>query len=473
MKKIILYGLAIFILLFLNVDVYAASANLSVSSNSVNDGDTFSITVNLRDVAAWNVKVSATGPVSGCSISEADVTSNAANTNKTFTSSCKATGTGDINVVMSGDISSSDLTTFDIFDSKTVSASRNKEDFAPTGSGDNQNNQNNNGNSNNTSNSNKNNTKTNSNINTTTNPNNNTTSNNDNNKSSNINIKSIAIDGEKLEKIDDNNYQAVISYSTKTINIKVETEDPNAKIFGAGSHNVNVGRNNISVVVVADDGSKNKINIKVVRADGYTLEELDTILEKNDVDFIDIKLDKNYVIPAKVIKSIKKSKKTVSFNFYDDNYQLMYSWIIDGSKIKSVKDFDTSILLSSEYKNKIVKLSGFSDGIYLSFKFKYIPFGTKLNMYVGDKYSNKDILNVYEYNKKKNSLYTILSKGKINNGFIKFDVENNNDYFITDSKNVVNSSKTKGFSILFFGVCLIVLVSVVIITVKRKNKKNL
>lgn len=467
MKKIcflIIFTLYIF---FLKVDVYASSANLSVSSNSVYVGESFSVTVNLSDVAAWNVKASADGPVSGCSIVEADVTSNALNTSKSFSVSCKTTGVGSVVVRLFGDISSSDLTTYDISDEKVVSVIRKKDDdIAPTGTNNSNNSSSNSNNTskNNNSTGNSNNSKNNS----------NSSANDDikksDDKSSNVGIKSLTIDGEKLKKIDDNNYQVDLSYSTKMINVKVETEDSKSKVFGAGSHKINVGKNNISVVIVAEDGSKNKINIKVVRSDGYTLDDLDDVLSKDGNDIIDIKLEKNYIIPSKIIKSIKKSNKKVSFNFYDKNYQLMYSWIIDGSKIKEIGDFDTSVLYSSNNKNNIIKLSGYSDGVYLSFKFKYIPIGTQLNLYVGDKYSNKDVLNIFNYNEKKNALYNVSLKKKIDNGFIKFSIDHNYDYFITNSKNIIGNSHEKKVSIVFFGICFVVLVVATVVFIKRKKK---
>ena len=66
-----------FISIFIfNVKVFAG-ANLSVSTNSVTKGGTFTVSVNMYGAAAWNIHVTASGPVSGCSINQADATADA------------------------------------------------------------------------------------------------------------------------------------------------------------------------------------------------------------------------------------------------------------------------------------------------------------------------------------------------------------------------------------------------------------
>ena len=106
MKKVkILFILFISIFVF-NINVLAASGNLSVSSNSVYVGDSFTVSANISGVAAWNVHVNSSGPVSGCSIDEADTTADASDTNKTFSVTCTAIGEGIITITLSGDITS-------------------------------------------------------------------------------------------------------------------------------------------------------------------------------------------------------------------------------------------------------------------------------------------------------------------------------------------------------------------------------
>ena len=97
----------VFVLFFTsNLKVFA-SANLSVSSGSVNVGDSFTVSVNMSGAAAWNIHVNPNGPVSGCVINQADATADALDTSKTFSASCTTTGVGIITLNLTGDITSS------------------------------------------------------------------------------------------------------------------------------------------------------------------------------------------------------------------------------------------------------------------------------------------------------------------------------------------------------------------------------
>jgi hypothetical protein len=104
-----------------SMNAFAASGNLSVSSGSVYVGDSFTATVKINSAAAWNVHVSASGPVSGCTINQANATDDALDTNTTFSTTCTATGKGTITLVLSGDVTSaSNGNAVNISGSKTV-----------------------------------------------------------------------------------------------------------------------------------------------------------------------------------------------------------------------------------------------------------------------------------------------------------------------------------------------------------------
>lgn len=99
MKKIkyLLFGL-LAMLIGVNT-VNAANAVIKVNKTSVTVGDSFTASVIVTDAASWKISVTTTGPVSSdCAskLTEADVSSNGMNTNRTISATCKATGTGTI-----------------------------------------------------------------------------------------------------------------------------------------------------------------------------------------------------------------------------------------------------------------------------------------------------------------------------------------------------------------------------------------
>lgn len=102
--KLILTGVISFLIVSLNV--YAASASLTVSSSSIYSGESFTAYVNMNEAAAWNLHVASSGPVSGCKLDIADATLDALDTSKSFPVTCTSTGVGTITLTLSGDVTS-------------------------------------------------------------------------------------------------------------------------------------------------------------------------------------------------------------------------------------------------------------------------------------------------------------------------------------------------------------------------------
>ncbi len=415
MKKLKLLLVSIITIFAFNITVFAASGSLSTSTGSVYVGDSFTVSVNVNSVAAWNIHVSASGPVSGCSINQADATADAMDTNKTFSATCTATGTGTITINLSGDVSSAvDGVAVNVSGSKTVTVS---EKPAPPPSN---NNNNNNGGNNNPPPSNNN--------------NNNNTNNNVDNRSKNNNIKELSVDGYQLVKVDANNYTLSVPTDVTSINIKATAEDAKSKVSGSGTHDIKVGENNIEVIVTAENGAQNKINIKVTRKDGYYLEDLDKVLDSKKTDDINITIKTDTEITSKDLEKIKNSKKLVTFNCYDENKKLKYSWIIDGSKLQDTNSLSTSIINDSDNKKDILRLSNYADGLITTLKqSSNLPAGSKIKMFVGNKYEDDSLVNVYSYAKNGDKLELVKNKIKVEDGFIEFDVIDSSEYFVTMS----------------------------------------
>ena len=128
MKKLKFLFVALISLFIFKCNVLAASGTMSVSKESVYVGDTFTVTVNASSVAAWNIHVTADGPVSDCLINQADATADAKDTNKEFSATCTATGAGTITLTLSGDVTSaSDNNAVDLASTKTVTVTTKEE----------------------------------------------------------------------------------------------------------------------------------------------------------------------------------------------------------------------------------------------------------------------------------------------------------------------------------------------------------
>ena len=454
MKRISYIIIAVLTIFIFNIYVNAASANLSVSSNSAYVGDTFTVSVNVSSSAAWNIHVSSSGPVSGCSIVQADATADALDTNKTFTASCTATGEGVVTISLSGDVTSAlDGNAVGISGSKTVSISK-RPSVPSTPS-----------------------TPTTPTVPST--PNQNQNNNNDNkeekkeDKSKNNNLKDISIDGYNLTKVDNNNYTLSVSNDVASINIKASAEDSKAKLTGDGKHDIKVGDNNIELTITSELGDVNKINIKVTRKDAFYLDDIDNALKSDNN--INININSDSKLSSQDLTKIKNSGKVVNLNYYNDNKELLYSWILDGSKINDFDELLTNVSFKSENEKEIKRLSNYAEGIYVSLSNKSkIPSGTKLRIKVKDKYSDKDLVNVYYYDKDK---LTVVKEGiEVKDGYIEFDVKDGSDYFITMSKinNSVKEEKNNNTSIILLVALSIILICIIIAIILfiLKNKKQ-
>lgn len=462
MKKIKILLISLISMFAFNTNVYAASSSISVSSGNVYVGDSFTVSLYVNSSAAWNVHVTASGPVSGCTIHKADASDDALDTNRSFSATCTATGEGTIVIRLSGDVTSaSDGNAVPVSGSRSVSVSQKPAPTpSPTPSQPGNNNNNNNNQTNNNNNK------------------QNSTQNDGDNKSKNNNIKNISVDGYNLIKVDSNNYTLSVTNDVTNINVKATAEDAKSKVTGIGNHNINVGENNIELIVTAENGSQNKINIKVTRKDGYYLEDLDSILNNNKITDINITIKSDTIITKEDLEKIKNSKKTVKFNYYNDDKSLAYSWIIDGSKIKTTSNLSTIITNDSDNKKDILKLSNYADGLFVVLKQNDLPLGTKLKLFVGNKYENNDFVNVYSY--RNNKLYLLKNKIKMDNGYVEFDLDNASEYFVTMSTipntnittKVENNEEISILPVIILIICLVIIGIIIIFIIKNKRKKK-
>ena len=443
MKRIkkIVFIILIITIFSIKQDVYAAG--LSVTSSNVYVGDTFTVSVSFN-AASWNVHVNSTGPVADCKIEAADSSPDAMNASKTFQTTCRATQTGTITIYLTGDVTTatSDTST-PLSDTKTVTVSK-RPATAPA-------------------------------PNSNSNRGGNTTVQDNSNKSSNNRLKEISIEGYKLTKIDDNNYSVIVRYDTDSIKINATPEDKNTKIEGLGSHKLNIGDNSIELVLTAENGSKNKVTILITRKDAFYIEDLDYVINNTKYDKEDITVKEDTKIASKDMEKIKKSNKTFSFNYYNQEKQLLYSWMINGKKIKKSTEFNTSVDNKSKYEKNIREISNYADGIIVHFKNDgEYPRETRIKLFVGSKYSNNDKVNIYYFDPKSKTLKYVEKNYRVKNGYIEFDVVGDN-YFISMSKingleEAPKNTSNPTIPILFFIFSILIFsLSVIIYFVRKKH----
>lgn len=297
---------------------------------------------------------------------------------------------------------------------------------------------------------------------TTTKP----TVNTNKNLSKNNNVKGLSIQGYDLKNTSDDTYELTVNNNVANITINGEAEDSKANISGTGKKDLTVGKNKFTITVTSESGAKKNYVITVIRKDAFYLEDLDVILEENQENNIVINSDT--VITEENIKKIRESNKLITFDYYGEDKKLLYSWSINGSNIDEQKEIDTHIDFVSENINKIKKLSNYAEGINLNFKYSgNLPNGTMIKIYVGDKFEDNSIVNLYYYNKDTNGLELTQTGLQVKDGYIDLEPKHCSEYFVTMST-IHESAKTNKFMILSI-IELIVLLSVFIMDFLHVN----
>jgi len=295
-----------------------------------------------------------------------------------------------------------------------------------------------------------------------------------NNLSKNNNIKSISIEGYELVKVDNNNYTLTVANDITSISVDAIAEDLKAKVSGIGVKELQVGENNIEVIITSESGAKNKINIKVTRKDGYYLEDLNLVLKNEKLQDADIIIKADSKITKEQLQQIKNSKKILRFNYYDEYKNLVYSWIIDGKEIKKADEFTTAISFATENVKEIYELSNYADGLYVNIKNTgNLPVGAKIKLDVGDRFENGNVVKIYRYNSNAKKLEFVNDQIKVVDRYIEFEVERGSEYFITMSNIRAVSESSSNIFIIFTIIELIIIVGLItFIFIKIKLKKN-
>lgn len=215
MKKNILYIIISIFCIFGFTNNVCASSSLSVSTTSTTVGNTIKVTATVSNVAAWNLSITASGPVSytGGTLKEVGDTGTGKNGSKTITATYKATGTGTANFYVTGDAYNQNMVGETISSSRSVSikAARALET---------------------------------------------------NNYLSNLTVEGYELAPSFNKETD--NYIVDIEPGITSIKVTATKENRYASVSGDGEIEVTEGNNEISIIVVSESGSKRTYHLNAI-----------------------------------------------------------------------------------------------------------------------------------------------------------------------------------------------------------------
>lgn len=289
--------------------------------------------------------------------------------------------------------------------------------------------------------------------------------------SKNNNLKNLEVEGYELTKIDKQNYALNVSNDVSSIKITATAEDEKAKVSGVGEHKLNIGENNLEIIVTSESGLQNKIIVKVTRKDGYYLEDLKNLLDDPQNKEISINIQKDSKVTAEQLDMIKNSGKEIKLNYLDENKKVIYSWIVDGQKIDSTNEFLTTILYTSEYKKDIAKLSNYADGVYITYRNNgALPKDVKTKLSVSDKFENDSMVKAYCYDENKKSINLYLEELIVKDGYVELNLNNCSNYFLSMS-DISAQSKDVDFAKILVILISVELIAIAICYIKKKFAK--
>ena len=474
LKKINILAIFLLSLVLFDGKVFASSAKLNISKEEIYVDDSFKIRVNLEEVSAWNIKVTPTGPVKGCIIDQSSASADGSDVSNLFIADCIASDEGTIELKLTGDIKSSKMTdATEVTETLTIDVKKKvvevpKEESAAE-------------------------------------DNNNTSTPEESQqqipkesepvvpeevkpvvKSDNNNVKDVIINGVNVQKGADNAYSINVKKSVASAVVEIHPEDEKATVEVRGTYNLNVGNNSFDVTITSESGIKNIIKLKINRSNIYEIDELGTVLNDNNITDKEITIKSDMIFNEEILNIVKNSNKLVYFNYVDTNNKLLYRWILDGSKINTKAIFTSKLDLDSTDKENIKEKLNADNVITInSTDISDTLDGVKLYVFVGNSFKNGEKIKIYVKDKYRDEFSILNEEVIVNNGYISFDVNNKQTFYVVKEKTVVapvQEAPKKTDNSIFdnktliigigAGIIAIILILIIILVLKKNKKKK-
>lgn len=403
----------LFVLFLLPLGVQAAGTATIGGANQVEVGSSITVSVTLKNMAAWDVRINSSGSTSGCSQSFVGDTGTGKNATKTLSVTCKATSLGTIGFTVTGSLASVDnsgnTSKNNISLTKRVTVVPVRE------------------------------------------------------KSTDATLSSLTLEGYTLTpefKKDVYEYTATVPSTINNVKIDAKANESHATLTGTGEYEVTEGMNTFEVAVTAENGKT--LTYKV-------------IVNVEDTNPIEIKIgEKNYTI-IKNAKSLLKpenyDEKTISINNME--IPAFYSEITKFTLV-GVKD-ETGKVLLAIYDEEKETYTLYNEIKMNPITFYFVEFPKEVEGYNKTTILINDI-EVPAYKKEENSRYAILYGMNVSNGeynYYKYDTEEET-FQIWDNSEVEALKKdleTYKYACIAFGGGLLVAFILIICLLKNNKKK--
>ena len=219
-------------------------------------------------------------------------------------------------------------------------------------------------------------------------------------------------------------YNLEVSEDTEYVNILATSK---YNVSGIGKKALDKDVNVISIIVSNGNTKRTyTINIKKVKEVTDKVsnneEEVTKALEKFNEIYIDVLESENPVAPKSILEKIYKVDKKITYNVYNEENKLLYSYVFNGKDMDYILD-NISLRIKIEKEN-------------IEFVYKnYFPNNTIINLY-----NYKTSGNLYKINSE-NTLELIDSNLKYTDGSVAIKIEKGDKYTITEKEEKEDNDK--------------------------------
>lgn len=276
----------------------------------------------------------------------------------------------------------------------------------------------------------------------------------------NTKIKTVKINGEKIE-FTNNEYLMGVSDKTTNIKIDVDLEGENAYYKLEGNTEFKEGINTVIINVIDGSESKNYY-IRVYKKDTNIV----TVKDVNDISkivintLVEAEEKDEHLIPKKTLNLLKNTTKSLYYNVLNDNMGLLYQVEInkdvepDNIMADIEKESDKPLTYKSEIKDKV-----------------------KILLHLDtEEFSDGEYIRIYSYDDNNN--YKLVSNNvAIIDGYVEFVSNGDKHYVFTKDTLIKEEDPTIKLlqqykDYIIFGVAVLVLIIILLIVAKINKKKK-
>ena len=278
--------------------------------------------------------------------------------------------------------------------------------------------------------------------------------------SKNNNLSSLVVDGCEIDfNKDVLQYKCEVENLVDSVVIVATAEDSKASVNIQQIDSLKVGNNEIKITVTAESEDQKVYIVNVNRSGNLatiTQDELKGALEHLPGDEIAM-LEDGRVSEAS-LRLIQDYGKTLYVNHVDENNQIRYVWKFSGKELTTISEVKTHVEFDNETLSAIDGLTNHTKGLLVSFEANpNLPEHTEVGIYVGDRYEDGTLVQVYYHNRNEDKLELRFTDLVVEEGFVWLPVTHTSDYFVTVAKFVEPENDNNLWMITTLGLSALVI----------------